>query len=134
MVFDTLARFGFDLPEKITMHLDAGYDSTKTRQLFDGLGCHYLISTKGTLLQTGARWVVERTKLRHSRGFKKLHICTGRRTRVIDAFIALVNAIIIRRLIREGWTRYRWNGRPHPKTLTCPRNPLSNTCQRLAQA
>ncbi len=36
------------------------------------------------------------------------------RTRVIDAFIA--NAIIItRRLIRQGWTRYRWDGRPNRK-------------------
>jgi hypothetical protein len=39
------------------------------------------------------------------------------RTRVIDAFIALANAIITtrrltRRLTREAWTRYRWNTRP----------------------
>ncbi|MHB1171646.1 MAG: IS5/IS1182 family transposase, partial [Lacisediminihabitans sp.] len=30
--------------------------------------------------------------------------------------IALANAIIIvRRLIRQGWTRYRWDGRPDRK-------------------
>ncbi|MGL4339134.1 MAG: IS5/IS1182 family transposase, partial [Rhodoglobus sp.] len=34
-------------------------------------------------------------------------------TRVIDAFIALAAAIITtRRLIREAWTRYRWDTRP----------------------
>ncbi|MET4783673.1 hypothetical protein ABIB56_003695, partial [Glaciihabitans sp. UYNi722] len=45
-----------------------------------------------------------------------LAICTERHVRVIDAFIALANAIIIvRRLIREAWTRYRWNGRPTRK-------------------
>jgi len=111
-----LARFGFDLPEKITVHLDAGYDSGKTRELLTGLGCDFVISKKGTPLQTGARWVVERTNSWHNRGFKKLHICTERRVRVIEAFIALANAIIIaRRLIREGWTRYRWDQRPKRK-------------------
>ena len=108
-----LARFGYDLPSRITVHLDAGYDSRKTRDLLDRLGCDYVISTKGTPLQTGARWVVERTNSWHNRGFRKLHLCTERRIRVIDAFIALANAIIIvRRLLREAWTRYRWDGRP----------------------
>ena len=108
-----LARFGFDLPEQITVHLDAGYDSGKTRDLLDRLGCDYVISKKGTPLQTGARWVVERTNSWHNRGFRKLQICTEKRLRVIDAFIALANAIIIvRRLLREAWTRYRWDGRP----------------------
>ncbi len=110
---DKLNRFGFDLPEQITVHLDAGYDSGKTRDLLDGLGCDYVISKKGEPLQAGARWVVERTNAWHTRGFRKLQICTEVRTRVIDAFIALANAIIItRRLIREAWTRYRWNTRP----------------------
>lgn len=111
-----LARFGFDLPERITVHLDAGYDSRKTRDLLTVLGCDWEISEKGTPLQTGARWVVERTNSWHTRGFRKLQICTERRAVVIDAFIALAAAIITtRRLIREAWTRYRWNGRPHRK-------------------
>lgn len=110
---DKLARFGFDLPEQITVHLDAGYDSGKTRDLLDTLGCDWVISKKGTPLQTGARWVVERTNSWHTRGFRKLQICTEVRTRVIDAFIALAAAIITtRRLIREAWTRYRWDDRP----------------------
>ncbi|MET4781346.1 hypothetical protein ABIB56_001338, partial [Glaciihabitans sp. UYNi722] len=62
------------------------------------------------------RWPVERTNSWHNRGFKKLAICTERRTVVIDALIALANAnIIVRRLIREGWTRYHWIGRPTRK-------------------
>ena len=110
---DKLGRFGFDLPERITVHLDAGYDSGKTRDLLDTLGVDYVISKKGTPLQTGARRVVERTNSWHTRGFRKLQICTERRVRVIDAFIALAGAIIItRRLIREAWTRYRWDTRP----------------------
>ena len=36
---EELARFAFDLPTQITVHLDAGYDSTKTRDLLDTLGC-----------------------------------------------------------------------------------------------
>lgn len=110
---ERLGRFGFDLPERITVHLDAGYDSGKTRELLAALGCDWVISTKGEPLQAGKRWVMERTNSWHNRGFKKLAICTERRARVIDAFIALANAIIItRRLIREAWTRYRWDGRP----------------------
>ena len=110
---EKLDRFGFDLPERITVHLDAGYDSGKTRDLLDTLGCDYVISKKGEPLQAGARWVVERTNSWHTRGFRKLQICTEVRTRVIDAFIALAAAIITtRRLIREAWTRYRWDARP----------------------
>ena len=112
-----LARFdeglGVGLPDQITVHLDAGYDSTKTRDLLNELGCHGVISRKGVPLQAGARWVVERTNSWHNRGFKKLTICTERHTRVIEAFIALANAVIItRRLIRAAWTTHRWDTRP----------------------
>lgn len=114
---ETLARFeryfGTGLPQQITVHLDAGYDSGKTRDLIAELGCDAVISLKGTPLQAGARWVVERANSWHNRGFTKLLICTERRTRVIEAFIALANAvIIIRRLIRIAWTTHRWDTRP----------------------
>lgn len=110
---EKLDRFGFDLPERIRVHLDAGYDSGKTRDLLDTIGCDYTVSTRGEPLQAGARWVIERTNAWHNRGFRKLAYCTERRIRVIDAFIALAGAIIItRRLIAEAWTRYRWEGRP----------------------
>jgi transposase len=114
---EKLGRFdqglGCGLPDDITVHLDAGYDSAKTRDLLDELGCDAVISIKGFPLQAGARWVVERTNSWHNRGFKKLAICTERRTRVIDAFIALANAIIIvRRLLRTAWTTHRWGTRP----------------------
>lgn len=100
---EKLSRFGFDLPEQITVHLDAGHDSSKTRQLLAALGCDWVISTHGTPLQTGARWVVERTNSWHNGGFRKLAICTEQRVRVIDAFIAAANAIIIvGRLIHQG--------------------------------
>lgn len=110
---DKLDRFGCRLPDQITVHLDAGYDSKKTRDLLTELGCDWVTSTKGEPLQTGARWVVERMNSWHNRGFKKLQVCTERRARVIEAFIALANAIIIiRRLIRQAWTTHRWDTRP----------------------
>lgn len=110
---EKLDQCGCHLPDQITVHLDAGYDSKKTRSLLTELGCDWVISTKGEPLQAGARWVVERTNSWHNRGFKKLQVCTERRARVIEAFIALANAIIIvRRLIRQAWTTYRWDTRP----------------------
>jgi transposase len=110
---ERLARFGFDLPTVITVHLDAGYDSAKTRDLLEELGCEGVISQKGFPLQAGVRWVIERTNSWHNRGFKKLASCTEKTGRVIDAFIALANAvIIIRRLLRTAWTTHRWDTRP----------------------
>lgn len=35
---ERLARFGFDLPDQIRLHLDAGYDSGVARDLLDELG------------------------------------------------------------------------------------------------
>lgn len=110
---ETLQRFGLDLPARMTVHLDAGYDSSKTRDVLDELGCDSVISLRGTPLQAGSRWVVERTNSWHNRGFKKLAICTEKRSRVIDAFIAFANAIIvIRRLLRTAWSTHRWDNRP----------------------
>lgn len=114
-ILEGLSRFGFALPERITVHLDAGYDSVRTRDLFAELGCEGEVATKGipTPIQVGKRWVVERTNSWHNRGFKKLALCTDRRIPVIKAFIALASSIIvIRRLIRETWTTHRWDTRP----------------------
>jgi transposase len=112
---EKLGRFGFWLPEQISVHLDAGYDSGVTRDLLDELGCTAKIATKGVPapIQNTARWVVERTNSWHNRGFNKLLVCTERRAQVIEAFIALANAIIIvRRLLRTVWTTHRWDTRP----------------------
>src|SRR3954452_19965290 len=104
---------GIGLPDDITVHLDAGYDSGKTRDLLAEYGCQGVISAKGFPLQAGKRWVIERTNSWHNRGFKKLAICTERRTHVIEAFIALANAVIItRRLLAEARLTHRWDTRP----------------------
>jgi IS5 family transposase len=110
---DTLERLG-PLPTQPTVHLDAGYDSHKTRTLLDTRGMTGQIATKGNPapVQATRRWPVERT---HAWGnqFKKLAWNAERCARVIDAFLAFAHAIItLRRLLRCARTLYRWDSRP----------------------
>ncbi len=110
---DALRTLG-GLPEPVSVHLDRGYDSKPTRRLLEERGLAGVISEKGRSAPLGAtkRWVVERTNS-WTNAHKKLVWCTERRGRVIDFWIALSNAVIIvARLVREGWIRYRWEGRP----------------------
>lgn len=100
-----------ELPERMSAHLDRGYDSKSTRQKLEVRGLLAEISRKGKPAPVTAtkRWPVERTN-----SHKKLVWCTERVDRVIDFWLAFSGVIIIvRRLIREGWTHYRWEGRPH---------------------
>lgn len=102
------------LPEEVSVHLDRGYDSNATRERLEERGLLAEISKKGKPSPLGAtrRWVVERTSSWHN-AHKKLVWCTERRGRVVDFWVALSEVIIIvRRLIREGWSRYRWESRP----------------------
>jgi transposase len=102
------------LPEGVSVHLDRGYDSLLTRQRLRELGLGWEISGKGKPAPYWAtyRWVVERTSSWQN-AHKKLVWCTERVGRVIDFWVAFSDVVIIvRRLIREGWTRYRWEGRP----------------------
>lgn len=106
-----------DLPDQVTAHLDAGYDSAKTRALLEQRGFSYVISRKGTPLQAGQRWKIERT---HSwmNGYGKLRRCTEKNARIIDFYLALAAALtVIRALIREARTRYRWPTRPTTRRL-----------------
>ena len=110
---DTLGVLG-DLPEQMSVHLDRGYDSRSTREKLEERGLLAAISEKGkpAPLQATKRWVVERTNSWNN-AHKKLVWCTERRDRVIDFWVAFSEVVIIvRRLIREGWSRYRWEGRP----------------------
>jgi IS5 family transposase len=104
------------LPEATSIHQDRGYDSETTRGRLRERGLVAEISKKGkpAPLTATKRWVVERSgswqaKLAH----KKLLWCTERRGEVIDFWIAFSDVVIVvRRLIREGWIRYRWESRP----------------------
>jgi IS5 family transposase len=110
---DTLDRLG-PLPDQPRVHLDRGYDSSKTREELAGRGLRGQIAQKGkpAPVQASHRWPVERTNAWGNQ-FKKLLWNTERRQHVIDAFVAFAHAIItLRRLIRRAWTQYRWEQRP----------------------
>jgi IS5 family transposase len=103
-----------ELPDQASVHLDRGYDSNATRERLEYRGLVAVISEKGKPAPLAAtrRWVVERTNSWHN-AHKKLAWCTERRERVINFWVAFSEVVIIvRRLTREGWTRYRWEGRP----------------------
>jgi hypothetical protein len=105
------------LAEPVRVHLDRGYDSELTRKRLEERDLIGMISEKGKPSPLGAtnRWVVERTNSWQN-AHKKLVWCTERRGRVIDFWIAFSNVIIIvGRLIRKAWTRYRWESRPSRK-------------------
>lgn len=102
------------LPEGANVHLDRGYDSFVTRDRLEERGLNAEIAKKGqpAPLQAGQRWMVERTNSWHN-AHKKLVWCTEREGRVIDFWVAFSDVVIVvRRLIREGWIRYRWDSRP----------------------
>lgn len=102
------------LPADITVHLDSGYDSGKTRTELAGRHLHGQIAHKGEKapIQASQRWHVERTNAWHN-AFNRLQRCYERREVVIDAFFDLADAILtVRSLIRQAWTLYRWDSRP----------------------
>jgi transposase len=109
----TLDRLGFgDRP--MTVHLDRGYDSGATRTRLARRGLTAAIAAKGkpAPIAAGQRWVVERTNA-WSNAHKKLAWCTERRATVVAFWIAFSAVIIIvGRLVRQAWTRYRWETRP----------------------
>jgi transposase len=102
------------LPDDITVHLDAGYDSQKTRDELAERDMTGEIAHKGDKapIQAGQRWHVERTNAWHN-AFNRLQRCYERHEEVIDAFFDLADAIItVRSLVRQAWITYRWDGRP----------------------
>lgn len=110
---DALEPLG-ELPDRASVHLDRAYDSAVTRRKLAARCLVGEISEKGkpAPLKATKRWVVERTNSWHN-AHKKLVWCTERRGQVIDFWVAFSDVVIIvRRLIREGWSRYRWDSRP----------------------
>lgn len=110
---DTMEVLG-ELPERMSAHLDRGYDSGTTRQKLQSRGLLAEISQKGKPAPIAAtkRWVVERTNSWNN-AHKKLVWCTEREDQVIDFWIAFSGVIItVGRLVRQAWTLYRWENRP----------------------
>lgn len=102
------------LPEDITVPLDAGYDSAKTREELTAREMTGEIAHKGdnAPIQAGQRWRVERANAWQN-AFNRFQRCCERRENVIDAFFDLADAIItLRSLTRRAWTTHRWDTRP----------------------
>jgi hypothetical protein len=100
--------------DAMTIHLDRGDDSGVTLQRLAVRGLGAEIARRGfpAPITAGLRWGVERTTA-WSNAHKTLVWCTERRAVVIAFWIAFSAVlIIVRRLVREGWRRYRWDGRP----------------------
>ena len=107
------------LPDRPDMHLDRGYDSTKTRNLLQILGYEGHIAVKGVPapIQAGKRWPVERL---HSwmNGYGKLRRCTDKRKVIVEFYLNLAAALtVIRRLINRARVLYRWPTRPTTRRL-----------------
>ncbi len=106
---DLLVDLG-PLPESITVYLDAGYDSDKTRAELAARSLHGRIAHRGEKvpIQASRRWHVERTHASQN-AFYRLARCYERRVAVIDAFFDLADTIItVRSLLRRTWTTQRW--------------------------
>ena len=107
------------MPAQITAHLDRGYGNASTRRLLATLGIRGEIARKGVPapVQADRRWVVERT---HAwiNGYGKLRRCTERDGEIVDFYLYLAAAfVVVRRLIQQARTRYRWATRPTTKRL-----------------
>jgi hypothetical protein len=107
------------LPDRPRMHLDRGYDSSKTRDLLEILGYNAHIAAKGVAapIQAGNRWPVERT---HSwmNGYGKLRRLTDKQKIIVEFYLYLAAALtVIRRLIGRARTLYRWPTRPTTRRL-----------------
>ncbi len=101
-------------PDPVSVHLDRGYDSDVARRLLEERGLSGVISERGEPDPLGStkRWVIERTNS-WTNAHKKLVWRTDREGRVIDFWVAFSSVVIIvGRLAREAWRRYRWEGGP----------------------
>jgi hypothetical protein len=102
------------LPERLTVHLDAGCDDQRCRDVLAARGMAGQIATRGlpAPIQAGRRWVIERTHA-WANQYGKLGWCTERRRVVVEFWLLLALAlIVVGRLLRRAWTTYRWEDSP----------------------
>ncbi len=100
---DTMEIIG-ELPERMSVHLDRGYDSKTTCERLQDRGFLAEISQKGkpAPIQATKRWMVERTNS-WTNAHKKLVWCTEREDPVLDFWLAFSGVTItVGRLTRRG--------------------------------
>jgi hypothetical protein len=93
------------------VHLDAGYDSGKTRTLLADRDLHDEIADKGEKapIQASGRWHVERTNAWHN-GFNRFQRCYERRERVIERLLRTRRCDHHRPSPHpQAWTTHRWD-------------------------
>ena len=86
-----------------------------------------MIARKGipAPLQVGKRWVVERTQS-WMNGSGKRRRWTERSGLVVDFYLFLAAArVVMRRLIQEARSRYRWPTQPTTRRLKCRLLPVA---------
>lgn len=113
------------------MHLDAGYDSDKTRTELAARGLRGRIAHRGEKapVQASQRWHLERTHAWQN-AFHRLARCHERRATISDAFFDLADTIItVRSLIRRSCSKrgVRSVGAGGMLPMTC----FSGPCDRL---
>nr|WP_256387298.1 transposase [Kitasatospora sp. MMS16-BH015] len=97
------------VPDDITVHLDAGYESDKTRALLSERCLRGRVAHKGenAPVQASQRWHVERTRACQNAFYRPAR-CYEWRTTVIDAFFDPADTIItVRSPIRQAWATGR---------------------------
>jgi IS5 family transposase len=102
------------LPDDITVHPDAGYDSGKTRITLDERGLRGRIAHRGEKapVQAIGRWYGEPTHAWQN-AIHRLARCYERRIDVINALFDLTDAVItVRSLVHRAWTTHRCDDRP----------------------
>jgi hypothetical protein len=110
-------------PAHVTIHLDAGYNSTTTETLLHTRGLHYDIAghhepdPTANTHHYGKRWPCERT---HSwmNNYGKLRRITDKNPHNIDFYLHLAAALITTRaLIQHARHTHRWDTRPTTRRL-----------------
>jgi transposase len=107
------------IPEHVTVHLDAAYDNTPTRESLHEIGFHAHIARKGipAPIQASTRWVVERS---HAwiNSYGKIRRCTDRQPAIVEFYLYLAATLVtIQQLIHHARTHYRWPNRPTTRRL-----------------
>ncbi|WP_433258835.1 hypothetical protein ACQPYK_18795 [Streptosporangium sp. CA-135522] len=108
---------GGAIPDGVTVHLAAAYDNAPSRAVLEVLGFGEELSRKGVPapIQTGKRWVVERTNS-WMNGYGKIRRCTDRDGRIVDLYLSAV-FVTVRQFIQRARKRYRWGARPTTRRL-----------------
>ncbi len=100
-------------PESVSVHLDRGYDSNLTKQLLEDQQLGGCGLQEGQAVPYGGHKTVGRGTDQLVEHRAQYACAAHREGQIVDFWIAFSNAtIIVGRLVRETWNRYRGETRP----------------------